>query len=60
MNALASPEAPLVEIHLPEVSILPPSPPCAPPRANKVPCTLVTPALFCVSDQATTDPPLPF
>ena len=58
--ALASPDAPMVDIQRPEVSILPPSPPSAPPRANKVPCTFVTPALFCVSDQATTVPPLPF
>ena len=58
--ALASPVAPVVEIQCPDVSILPPSPPSEPPRANKVPCTFVMPALFCVSDQATTVPPLPF
>ena len=57
--ALASPCTPVVLSWCPEVSMRPPSPPKAPPRASNWPCTCVLPFGLRVLDQTTTVPPLP-
>ena len=58
-GAAADPLTPSVTSKPPEVSIRPPSPPCSPPLAKIVPCTVVTDSAFLMSLHNTTVPPWP-